>query len=161
MNIPHLYIQRTPAGTPRSQCSIARNARNSDYTLSLRPPDYFNEVILKVITEFSWQKFMIFYDDAYDIRGIQEFLSQAGQQGIEVSLQKVEASISSMFTGLFSTLGFDELSRFRDMLRRALLFLNPRTAKTFISEHVNRMRNTFYDVSKGTHVNRSQLHEIA
>ncbi|XP_060693486.1 glutamate receptor ionotropic, delta-2-like [Hemiscyllium ocellatum] len=137
MHIPHLYIQRTAAGTPRSQCSITRNTRNSDYTLSVRPPDYFNEVILKVITEFSWQKFMIFYDDAYDIRGIQEFLGQAGQQGIEISLQKVEASISNMFTGLFSTLGFDELSRFRDMLRRALLFLNPRTAKTFISEAVD------------------------
>ncbi|XP_067899075.1 glutamate receptor ionotropic, delta-2-like isoform X2 [Heterodontus francisci] len=137
MHIPHLYIQRTSAGTPRSQCSIARNARNNDYTLSIRPPDYFNEVIFKVITEFSWQKFMIFYDDAYDIRGIQEFLGQAGQQGIEVSLQKVETSISNMFTGLFSTLGFDELSRFRDMLRRALLFLNPRTAKTFISEAVD------------------------
>ncbi|XP_043559653.1 glutamate receptor ionotropic, delta-2-like isoform X3 [Chiloscyllium plagiosum] len=137
MHIPHLYIQRTPAGTPRSQCSITRNTRNSDYTLSVRPPDYFNEVILKVITEFSWQKFMIFYDDAYDIRGIQEFLGQAGQQGIEISLQKVEASISNMFTALFSTLGFDELSRFRDMLRRALLFLNPRTAKTFISEAVD------------------------
>ncbi|XP_048459922.1 glutamate receptor ionotropic, delta-2-like [Rhincodon typus] len=137
MHIPHLYIQRTPAGTPRSQCPITRNTRNSDYTLSVRPPDYFNEVILKVITEFSWQKFMIFYDDAYDIRGIQEFLGQAGQQGIEISLQKVEASIGSMFTGLFSTLGFDELSRFRDMLRRALLFLNPRTAKTFISEAVD------------------------
>ncbi|XP_078267646.1 glutamate receptor ionotropic, delta-2-like isoform X1 [Rhinoraja longicauda] len=137
MHIPHLYIQRTAAGTPRSQCSIARNTRKNHYTLSLRPPDYFNEVILKVITEFSWQKFMIFYDDSYDIRGIQEFLGQAGQQGIEVSLQKVETSISNMFTGLFSTLGFDELSRFRDMLRRALLFLNPRTAKTFISEAVD------------------------
>ncbi|XP_072120549.1 glutamate receptor ionotropic, delta-2-like [Mobula birostris] len=137
MQIPHLYIQRTQAGTPRSRCSIARNARNNDYTLSVRPPDYFNEVILKVISEFSWQKFMIFYDDAYDIRGIQEFLGQAGQQGIEVSLQKVETSINNMFTSLFSTLGFDELSRFRDMLRRALLFLNPRTAKTFISEAVD------------------------
>uniref|UniRef100_A0A4W3GFG5 Glutamate receptor n=1 Tax=Callorhinchus milii TaxID=7868 RepID=A0A4W3GFG5_CALMI len=137
MHIPHLYIQRATAGTPRSRCAITRNTRSNDYTLSVRPPDYFNEVILKVITEFSWQKFMIFYDGAYDIRGIQEFLGQAGRQGIEVSLQKVETSISSMFTSLFSTLGFDELSRFRDMLRRALLFLNPRTAKTFISEAVD------------------------
>lgn len=65
MHIPHLFIQRSTAGTPRSGCGLTRSNRNDDYTLSVRPPVYLNDVILRVITEYAWQKFIIFYDNDY------------------------------------------------------------------------------------------------
>lgn len=65
MHIPHLFIQRSTAGTPRSGCGLTRSNRNDDYTLSVRPPVYLNEVILRVVTEYAWQKFIIFYDSEY------------------------------------------------------------------------------------------------
>lgn len=65
MHIPHLFIQRSPAGTPRSGCGLTRSNRNDDYTLSVRPPVYLNDVILRVVTEYAWQKFIIFYDNDY------------------------------------------------------------------------------------------------
>lgn len=65
MHIPHLFIQRATAGTPRSGCGLTRSNRNDDYTLSVRPPVYLNDVILRVITEYAWQKFIIFYDSEY------------------------------------------------------------------------------------------------
>lgn len=65
MHIPHLFIQRSTAGTPRSGCGLTRSNRNDDYTLSVRPPIYLNDVILRVVTEYAWQKFIIFYDNDY------------------------------------------------------------------------------------------------
>jgi len=65
MHIPHLFIQRSTAGTPRSGCGLTRSSRNDDYTLSVRPPVYLNDVILRVVTEYAWQKFIIFYDNDY------------------------------------------------------------------------------------------------
>ncbi|XP_009696370.1 PREDICTED: glutamate receptor ionotropic, delta-2-like [Cariama cristata] len=65
MHIPHLFIQRSTAGTPRSGCGLTRSNRNDDYTLSVRPPVYLNDVILRVVTEYAWQKFIIFYDNDY------------------------------------------------------------------------------------------------
>lgn len=65
MHIPHLFIQRSTAGTPRSGCGLTRSNRNDDYTLSVRPPVYLNDVILRVVTEYAWQKFIIFYDSEY------------------------------------------------------------------------------------------------
>lgn len=65
MHIPHLFIQRSTGGTPRSSCGLTRSNRNDDYTLSVRPPVYLNDVILRVITEYAWQKFIIFYDNDY------------------------------------------------------------------------------------------------
>lgn len=65
MHIPHLFIQRSAAGTPRSGCGLTRSTRNDDYTLSVRPPVYLNDVILRVVTEYAWQKFIIFYDIDY------------------------------------------------------------------------------------------------
>ncbi|EPQ02491.1 Glutamate receptor delta-2 subunit [Myotis brandtii] len=134
MHIPHLFIQRATAGTPRSGCGLTRSNRNDDYTLSVRPPVYLNEVILRVITEYAWQKFIIFYDSEYDIRGIQEFLDRVSQQGMDVALQKVENNINKMITTLFDTMRIEELNRYRDTLRRAILIMNPATAKSFITE---------------------------
>ncbi|XP_066488287.1 glutamate receptor ionotropic, delta-2 isoform X1 [Tiliqua scincoides] len=136
MHIPHLFIQRSTAGTPRSGCGTTRSNRNDDYTLFVRPPVYINDVILRVVTEYAWQKFIIFYDSEYDIRGIQEFLDKVSQQGMDVALQKVENNINKMITGLFSTMRIEELNRYRDTLRRAILVMNPSTAKSFIAEVV-------------------------
>ncbi|XP_023692515.1 glutamate receptor ionotropic, delta-2 isoform X1 [Paramormyrops kingsleyae] len=136
MHIPHLFIQRSPAGTPRSSCPPTSRGRTDDYTLFVRPPVYLNEVILHVVTEYSWQKFIIFYDTDYDIRGIQDFLDRASQQGMDVALQKVESDVNVMITGMFRTMRVEELHRYRDTLRRAVLFMSPATAKAFITEVV-------------------------
>lgn len=69
-----------------------------------------------------------------DIRGIQEFLDKVSQQGMDVALQKVENNINKMITTLFDTMRIEELNRYRDTLRRAILVMNPATAKSFISE---------------------------
>lgn len=66
MHIPHLFIQRSPAGTPRSTCPItSRLPGADDYTLMVRPPVYLNEVIMQVVSEYSWQKFILFYDSDF------------------------------------------------------------------------------------------------
>ncbi|XP_072898558.1 glutamate receptor ionotropic, delta-2 isoform X1 [Hemitrygon akajei] len=137
MHIPHLYVQRTPSGSPRSGCGLNRSSRSENYTLSIRPPVYLNEVILKVISEFAWQKFIIFYDSDYDIRGIQDFLDKASQQGMDVALQKVESNINRMISTMFASMRLEEMNRYRDTLRRAILFLSPQTAKAFVSQVVD------------------------
>lgn len=78
-----------------------------------------------------------------DIRGIQEFLDRVSQQGMDVALQKVENNINKMITGLFATLRIEELNRYRDTLRRAILVMSPTTAKSFITEVRNNL-NCFY-----------------
>lgn len=65
MHIPHLFIQRAPAGTPRSSCPPTSRAQPDDYTLFVRPPVYLNDVIFQVVMEYTWQKFIIFYDTDY------------------------------------------------------------------------------------------------
>ncbi|XP_038560137.1 glutamate receptor ionotropic, delta-2 isoform X3 [Micropterus salmoides] len=135
MHIPHLFIQRSPAGTPRSACPpTSRIPGTDDYTLMVRPPVYLNEVIMQVVSEYSWQKFILFYDSDFDIRGIEDFLDRTSQQGMDVSLQKVESNINMMITSLFRTMRVEELHRYRDTLRRAVLFMSPATAKAFITE---------------------------
>uniref|UniRef100_A0A3B4VJ97 Glutamate receptor n=2 Tax=Seriola dumerili TaxID=41447 RepID=A0A3B4VJ97_SERDU len=137
MHIPHLFIQRSPAGTPRSACPpTSRVPGTDDYTLMVRPPVYLNEVIMQVVSEYSWQKFILFYDSDFDIRGIEDFLDRTSQQGMDVSLQKVESNINMMITSLFRTMRVEELHRYRDTLRRAVLFMSPATAKAFITEVV-------------------------
>ncbi|KAL3975719.1 protein-L-isoaspartate(D-aspartate) O-methyltransferase [Sarotherodon galilaeus] len=137
MHIPHLFIQRSPAGTPRSACPpTGRVPGTDDYTLMVRPPVYLNEVIMQVVSEYSWQKFVLFYDSDFDIRGIEDFLDSTSQQGMDVSLQKVESNINMMITSLFRTMRVEELHRYRDTLRRAVLFMSPATAKAFITEVV-------------------------
>lgn len=78
-----------------------------------------------------------------DIRGIQEFLDRVSQQGMDVALQKVENNINKMITGLFSTMRIEELNRYRDTLRRAILVMSPTTAKSFITE-VRNILKLFY-----------------
>ncbi|XP_068594475.1 glutamate receptor ionotropic, delta-2 [Brachionichthys hirsutus] len=137
MHIPHLFIQRSPAGTPRSSCPrTSRIPGADDYTLMVRPLVYLNEVIMQVVSEYSWQKFFLFYDSDFDIRGIEDFLDRTSQQGMDVSLQKVESNINMMITSLFRTMRVEELHRYRDTLRRAVLFMSPATAKAFITEVV-------------------------
>ncbi|XP_061527851.1 glutamate receptor ionotropic, delta-2 isoform X1 [Phycodurus eques] len=137
MHIPHLFIQRSTGGTPRSDCPpTSRSPGADDYTLMVRPPIYLNEVIMQVVSEYSWQKFVLFYDSDYDIRGIEDFLDRASHQGMDVSLQKVESNVNMMITSLFRTMRVEELHRYRDTLRRAVLFMSPATAKAFISEVV-------------------------
>ncbi|XP_053182193.1 glutamate receptor ionotropic, delta-2 [Scomber japonicus] len=137
MHIPHLFIQRSPAGSPRSACPpTSRIPGTDDYTLMVRPPVYLNEVIMQVVSEYSWQKFILFYDSDFDIRGIEDFLDRTSQQGMDVSLQKVESNINMMITSLFRTMRVEELHRYRDTLRRAVLFMSPATAKAFITEVV-------------------------
>ncbi|XP_034090749.1 LOW QUALITY PROTEIN: glutamate receptor ionotropic, delta-2 [Gymnodraco acuticeps] len=137
MHIPHLFIQRSPAGSPRSDCQpTSRVPGTDDYTLMVRPPIYLNDVIMQVVSEYSWQKFIIFYDSDFDIRGIEDFLDRSSQQGMDVSLQKVESNINMMITSLFRTMRVEELHRYRDTLRRAVLFMSPATAKAFITEVV-------------------------
>ncbi|XP_073321878.1 glutamate receptor ionotropic, delta-2 [Pagrus major] len=137
MHIPHLFIQRSTAGTPRSACpQTGRFPGTDDYTLMVRPPVYLNEVIMQVVSEYSWQKFILFYDSDFDIRGIEDFLDRTSQQGMDVSLQKVESNINMMITSLFRTMRVEELHRYRDTLRRAVLFMSPATAKAFITEVV-------------------------
>ncbi|KAE8292075.1 Glutamate receptor ionotropic, delta-2 [Larimichthys crocea] len=137
MHIPHLFIQRSPAGSPRSACpQTSRMPGTDDYTLMVRPPVYLNEVIMQVVSEYSWQKFILFYDSDFDIRGIEDFLDRTSQQGMDVSLQKVESNINMMITSLFRTMRVEELHRYRDTLRRAVLFMSPATAKAFITEVV-------------------------
>ena len=66
MHIPHLFIQRSTAGTPRSACPLtSRLPGTDDYTLMVRPPVYLNEVIMQVVSEYSWQKFILFYDSDF------------------------------------------------------------------------------------------------
>ncbi|XP_061672573.1 glutamate receptor ionotropic, delta-2 isoform X2 [Syngnathoides biaculeatus] len=137
MHIPHLFIQRSTAGTPRSACPpTSRGPGADDYTLMVRPPVYLNEVIMQVVSEYSWQKFVLFYDSDFDIRGIEDFLDRASHQGMDVSLQKVESNVNMMITSLFRTMRVEELHRYRDTLRRAVLFMSPAAAKAFISEVV-------------------------
>lgn len=80
-----------------------------------------------------------------DIRGIQEFLDRVSQQGMDVALQKVENNINKMITTLFDTMRIEELNRYRDTLRRAILVMNPATAKSFITE----VRKTCQEVGAG------------
>ncbi|XP_051866025.1 glutamate receptor ionotropic, delta-2 isoform X4 [Pristis pectinata] len=72
-----------------------------------------------------------------DIRGIQDFLDKASQQGMDVALQKVESNINRMISTMFATMRLEEMNRYRDTLRRAILFLSPQTAKAFVSQVVD------------------------
>lgn len=69
-----------------------------------------------------------------DIRGLQGFLDQTSRQGVDVALQRVDRNISKIFTNLFTTMRTEELNRYRDTLRRAILLLSPHGAHTFIQQ---------------------------
>ncbi|OBS72015.1 hypothetical protein A6R68_13408, partial [Neotoma lepida] len=258
MHIPHLFVQRNPGGSPRTACHLNPSPDGEAYTLASRPPVRLNDVMLRLVTELRWQKFVMFYDSEYgesgvkrtpqadpppkivlsspgaeeqrerftlwetgssqigavlittagawdlsvsegplevvgegdsgksgvflftaacltnactnythmptnahlaspgfrkkrssyllyagdndeefgagNIRGLQSFLDQASRLGLDVSLQKVDKNISHVFTSLFTTMKTEELNRYRDTLRRAILLLSPQGAHSFINE---------------------------
>ncbi|XP_073649484.1 glutamate receptor ionotropic, delta-1 isoform X2 [Tursiops truncatus] len=136
MHIPHLFVQRNPGGSPRTACHLNPSPDGEAYTLASRPPVRLNDVMLRLVTELRWQKFVMFYDSEYDIRGLQSFLDQASRLGLDVSLQKVDKNVSHVFTSLFTTMKTEELNRYRDTLRRAILLLSPLGAHSFINEAV-------------------------
>ncbi|XP_078731503.1 glutamate receptor ionotropic, delta-1-like isoform X2 [Lampetra fluviatilis] len=104
------------------------------YTLTARPPAVLGHVLTRVLADFAWRKFILFYQAGYDIRGVRGFLARAARQGAEVSLQQVDGNVGRMIASLFRSLKYEELNRYRDSLRRAVLLLNPRLARTFIAE---------------------------
>uniref|UniRef100_A0A3B5L3A5 Glutamate receptor n=1 Tax=Xiphophorus couchianus TaxID=32473 RepID=A0A3B5L3A5_9TELE len=132
MHIPHMYIQRNGDGSPRTACQFNPSPGGQRYTLAARPPVRLNNVMLTLMEELRWQKFILFYDIEYDIRGLQGFLDQTSRQGVDVALQRVDRNISKVFTNLFTTMRTEELNRYRDTLRRAILLLSPQGAHTFI-----------------------------
>ncbi|XP_078387175.1 glutamate receptor ionotropic, delta-1-like [Cetorhinus maximus] len=136
MHIPHLFVQRSNAGSPRTACQLIRNPDLEEYTLPARPPVRIGDVMLRLVNELRWQKFIVFYDSNYDIRGLQGFLDQASRQGLDMSLQRIDQNISQIFASLFTTMKTEELNRYRDTLRRAILLLSPRGAQAFINEAV-------------------------
>uniref|UniRef100_A0A8C6Q5W5 Glutamate receptor n=1 Tax=Nothobranchius furzeri TaxID=105023 RepID=A0A8C6Q5W5_NOTFU len=136
MHIPHLYIQRNGDGSPRTACQFNPSVGGQRYTLAARPPVRLNEVMLTLVEELRWQKFIVFYDIEYDIRGLQGFLDQTSRQGVDVALQRVDRNISKVFTNLFTTMRTEELNRYRDTLRRAILLLSPQGAHSFIQQAV-------------------------
>ncbi|XP_032429902.1 glutamate receptor ionotropic, delta-1 isoform X2 [Xiphophorus hellerii] len=136
MHIPHMYIQRNGDGSPRTACQFNPSPAGQRYTLAARPPVRLNNVMLTLMEELRWQKFILFYDIEYDIRGLQGFLDQTSRQGVDVALQRVDRNISKVFTNLFTTMRTEELNRYRDTLRRAILLLSPQGAHTFIQQAV-------------------------
>ncbi|KAL3045998.1 hypothetical protein OYC64_004082 [Pagothenia borchgrevinki] len=65
MHIPHLYVQRSSEGSPRTSCPFNPSPGGHRYTLSARPPVRLNDVMLTLVEELRWQKFIIFYDIEY------------------------------------------------------------------------------------------------
>lgn len=69
-----------------------------------------------------------------DIRGLQTFMDQVSRLGLDVSLQRVDRNVSRVFNDLFNTMRTEELNRYRDTLRRAVLLMSPRGAQVFIHQ---------------------------
>ncbi|KAI4812214.1 hypothetical protein KUCAC02_023620, partial [Chaenocephalus aceratus] len=136
MHIPHLFIQRNGDGAPRTACQLNPSPEGESYTLAARPPVRINDVLLTLVSELHWQKFIIFYESDYDIRGLQTFMDQSSRMGLDVSLQRVDRNVSRVFTDLFNTMRTEELNRYRDTLRRAVLLMSPRGAQVFIHQAV-------------------------
>lgn len=65
MHIPHLFIQRNGDGAPRTACQLNPSPDGESYTLAARPPVRINDVLLTLISELHWQKFIIFYESDY------------------------------------------------------------------------------------------------
>ncbi|TTN67640.1 Glutamate receptor ionotropic, delta-1 [Bagarius yarrelli] len=73
MHIPHLYIQRSNDGSPRTACPLKPSADGGRYTLAARPPVRLSDVMLALIDELRWRKFLVFYDSDYG-KSIRVFL---------------------------------------------------------------------------------------
>lgn len=61
-------------------------------------------------------------------------MDQASRLGLDVSLQRVDRNVSRVFTDLFNTMRTEELNRYRDTLRRAVLLMSPQGAQAFIHQ---------------------------
>ncbi|KAM9772700.1 glutamate receptor ionotropic, delta-1-like isoform 1-T1 [Syngnathus typhle] len=136
MHIPHVYVQRNGGGSPRTSCQLNPSPGGRGYTLAARPPVRLNDVMLTLVEELRWQKFIVFYDIEYDMRGLQGFLDRACREGLDVSLQRVDKNISQAFSNLFTSMRTEELNRYRDTLRRAILLLSPHAAHAFVQQAV-------------------------
>lgn len=107
MHIPHLFIQRAPMGTPRSSCPPTSHDQPDDYTLFVRPPVYLNDVIFHVVMEYTWQKFIIFYDTDYGKHLVwnicpvnQSCVKNVWQDTKDVSSSAVHIIVTASFNGL-------------------------------------------------------------
>lgn len=65
MHIPHLFIQRSSDGSPRTACRFNPSPGGQRYTLAARPPVRLNQVMLSLVDELGWKKFIVFYDIEY------------------------------------------------------------------------------------------------
>lgn len=65
MHIPHLFIQRNGDGAPRTACQLNPSPDGESYTLAARPPVRISDVLLTLVSELHWQKFIIFYESDY------------------------------------------------------------------------------------------------
>lgn len=61
-------------------------------------------------------------------------MDQASRLGLDISLQRVDRNVSRVFSDLFNTMRTEELNRYRDTLRRAVLLMSPRGAQVFIHQ---------------------------
>lgn len=61
-------------------------------------------------------------------------MDQVSRLGLDVSLQRVDRNVSRVFNDLFNTMRTEELNRYRDTLRRAVLLMSPRGAQIFIHQ---------------------------
>lgn len=76
MHIPHLYIQRNSEGSPRTACQFNPSPGGQRYTLAARPPVRLNDVMLTLVEELRWQKFIVFYDIEYGKRSADKRASE-------------------------------------------------------------------------------------
>lgn len=82
MHIPHLFIQRNAEGSPRTACQLNPSPDGESYTLAARPPVRINDVLLTLVSELHWRKFIIFYESDYG-----EFRSISEQQVVKCVLK--------------------------------------------------------------------------
>lgn len=61
-------------------------------------------------------------------------MDQVSRLGLDVSLQRVDRNVSRVFNDLFNTMRTEELNRYRDTLRRAVLLMSARGAQVFIHQ---------------------------
>lgn len=84
MHIPHLFVQRNPGGSPRTACHLNPSPDGEAYTLASRPPVRLNDVMLRLVTELRWQKFVMFYDSEYGELGRRVGRRGARELGVAV-----------------------------------------------------------------------------
>lgn len=85
-------------------------------------------------------------------------MDQASRLGLDVSLQRVDHNISRVFTDLFNTMRTEELNRYRDTLRRAVLLMSPRGAQVFI--HQVGLHRRVFSSSRGiSNASREKVNE--